>query len=100
MASLPLDISYQVNQFFGGLSETEMPLDTFMVIEVEGMSVNENLDARNKDLGYIVFLRKNEKMDQFYDWYENNIVYPYFRQLLFQYHQIPVQDAGLIPESK
>ena len=71
-----------------------------MVIEVEGMSVNANLDARNKDLGYIVFLRKNEKMDQFYEWYENNIVYPYFRQLLFQYHQIPVQEVGLIPEDK
>ena len=83
---------------FGGLSETEMPLDTFMVIEVEGMSVNANLDTRNKDLGYIVFLCKNEKMDQFYEWYENNIVYPYFRQLSFQYHQISVQDVGLIPK--
>ena len=71
-----------------------------MVIEVEGMSVNANLDARNKDLGYIVFLRKNEKMDQFYELYENNVVYPHYRKLLFQYHQIPVQDVGLIPEDK
>ena len=47
-----------------------------MVIEVEGMSVNANLDARNKDLGYIVFLRKNEKMYQFYEQHENNVVYP------------------------
>ena len=41
--------------------------DKCMVIEVEGMSINANLDARNTDLGYNIFLRKNKKMDQFYE---------------------------------
>ena len=54
-----------------------MPEDGFIVLEVEGMNINANLDARTDEKGYIVLMRQNEKMDQFFDWYDNNVVHPY-----------------------
>lgn len=74
---------------FSGLSSTEMPTESFLVIEVKGMCVNSHLDVRSKENGYIVFLRSNEKMDQYFEWYDTNILYPYYRQLLEQYLGIP-----------
>ena len=74
---------------FSGLSATEMPKDSFLVIEVKGMCVNSHLDVRSKENGYIVFLKSNEKMDQYFEWYDTNILYPYYRQLLEQYLGIP-----------
>jgi len=39
---------------FSGLSETEMPSKAFIVLEVAGMSMNANLDARSSEVGYIL----------------------------------------------
>ena len=50
---------------FSGLSETEMPSKGFIVLEVAGMSMNANLDARSSEVGYIVLLKRDENMDQF-----------------------------------
>ena len=53
-----------------------------MVIEVPGMAVNANLDARNSDKGYLILMKQNEDMNKFYEWYDNCIVQPFFRNLM------------------
>jgi len=52
-----------------------MPEDGFIVLEAEGMNINANLDARTEKKGYIALMRQNEKMDQFFDWYDNTVVH-------------------------
>ena len=79
---------------FCGLSQEEMPEDGFIVLEVEGMNINANLDARTEEKGYIVLMRQNEKMDQFFDWYDNTIVHPYYIKLLKKYTGLPIGDNG------
>ena len=82
---------------FSGFSETEMPSDGFIVLEVQGMSMNANLDDRSSEVGYIVMLKQDENMDNFFEWYDEVIVYPYFRDLLKLYYRTPL-DAEDVPE--
>ena len=79
---------------FSGLSKEEMPNEGFIVIEVEGMNINANLDARTEEIGYIVLMRKNEKMDLFFDWYDNTVVHPYYIPLLKKYTGLHIGDNG------
>ena len=88
--------SYQIVSV-SGFSETEMPSDGFIVLEVQGVSINANLDARSSEVGYIVMLKQEENMDRFFEWYDEVIVYPYFRDLLKLYYGIPL-DAEDVPE--
>ena len=67
---------------FSGFSKTVMPAKGFMVLEVPG-SVNASLDARNRDKG------QNEDMKQFFEWYDNSIIYPYYQKLLQLYSLLP-----------
>ena len=84
---------------FSGFNEKEMPKETFMVIEVPGMAVNANLDARNIDKGYLILMKQNEDMNKFYEWYDNCIVQPFFRKLLQSYCSILSTDVDSVPES-
>ncbi len=63
-------------QLYTGFDDSEMPVDRLIVLEVEGMTVNANLDARMEGVGYIVFKRQGTSMAEFYEWYENEVVYP------------------------
>ena len=74
---------------FSGFSRQKIPFDSFVVIEVKGMCVNSHLEVRCKEIGYVVLLRSNEKMDQFFEWCDNNVLCPCCRQLLEQCLAIP-----------
>ena len=74
---------------FSGFSKEEMPRDPFIVVEVKGMCMNSHTDIRFKEKGYVVLLRSKEKMDQYFDWYDTTVLYPYYRQLLEEYCGIP-----------
>ena len=75
-----------------------MPKDSFLVMQAEGMCVNGNLDARNKAVGYIALLRAKQKMGPFFEWYDTKVVLPYFRSLLDEYCNIPVDYDGALDE--
>ena len=75
---------------FSGFSEREMTEKRFVVIEVEGMCINSNLEARSSQVGYLVMTRQNENMDHFFYWYDDEIVNKYYRELLFLYKDVPV----------
>ena len=38
-----------------------------MVIEVLGIAVNSDLDARNLDNGCLILMKQNEDMNKYYD---------------------------------
>jgi hypothetical protein len=42
-------------QLYTGFDDSEMPVNRLIVLEVEGMNVNANLDARMEGVGYILF---------------------------------------------
>ena len=45
---------------FTGFSEEEMIKDGKIVLDAERMRINEHLDIRNKELGHVVFIKKEE----------------------------------------
>ena len=62
-------------QLYTGFDDSEMPIDRLIVLEVEGMNVNANLDARMDGVGYILFKRQGIPMAEVYEWYENEVVH-------------------------
>ena len=44
-----------------GLSDAEMPSDNFIVVPVEGMTTNGHIDPRNRELGYVCFMKHDFK---------------------------------------
>jgi hypothetical protein len=67
---------------FEGFTDTEMPTDDYIFLEVKGLSVNGQLDARQHDTnpGYVVsFKRKGApEIDFFRPWYHNEVILQYF----------------------
>ena len=73
-----------------------MTKDIFLVIQVEGICLNGNIDARNKSAGYINMLRSKQKMGPFFEWCDTKIVHLYFQRLLSNYSHIPVNYEGVL----
>jgi hypothetical protein len=73
------------SMLFGGFEESVMPQDDFVlfVIDVAGLSVNGQLDARQHDApGLIVFKTKGVSMQEFFSWYTNRVTrLPYYQVL-------------------
>jgi len=57
------------------------------------MNVNAHLDARMNDKpGYFVLKRTGVKMDEFFEWYENAIIYPNCRLVRQSYSRVEIVD--------
>ena len=59
-----------------GLYDSEMPNEEFVVVNVEGLGMNGRIDTRNKEVGYLCFVKKNFKQLYCFDWFYNNVTYP------------------------
>ena len=79
-------------QLYTGFDESEMPKDRLIVLEVEGMTVNANLDARMEGLGYILFKRQGTSMAEVYEWYENEVVHKTARAIRRSYNPFDVSN--------
>ena len=62
---------------FSSFSLVQIPKDPFVVIQVKVVCAKSRLDVRHKEVGHIILLRSNEKMDQYFEWYDNNYLYSY-----------------------
>ena len=52
---------------FSSFNEKQMPMEILMTKEVPWMSVRTNLDARNVDKEYLILMKQNEDVKQFYE---------------------------------
>ena len=78
---------------FDGFSESELPEDRFIVLQVKGMNVNAHLDVRMDDqIGYFVLKRTGVKMDEFFEWYENAVIYPNARLVRQAHSRVEIVD--------
>ena len=59
-----------------GLTDTEMPQRDFIVVPIEGLGINGRIDPRNKEVGYVCFMKHDVKQLHFFDWFFNNVTYP------------------------
>ena len=75
---------------FTGFSETEMPKDSFLVIQAKVMFVSGNIDARNKSVGYITMLMSKQKMGHFFEYHYTKMGFPCFQIMLTDCTYIPV----------
>ena len=70
---------------FTGLSQKEMPTKPFVVLPVPGLCINGHIDLRSEELGYVVFMRKDCKQLEFFEWYSESITYPGIKKLRMRY---------------
>ena len=42
-----------------GLSKDELPNEEFVVVPIEGLSINGHIDPRNKEVGYMCLIGAN-----------------------------------------
>ena len=67
---------YPICILISGLNDSEMPNEDFVVVNVEGLGINGRIDPRNKEVGYVCFMKKDVKQLHFFDWFYNNVTYP------------------------
>ena len=48
----------------------------FIVVPIEGLGINGRTYHRNKQVGYICFMKYNLKQLHFFDWFFNKVTYP------------------------
>ena len=53
-----------------------MPKEEFVVIPIEGLSVNRHIDPRNKEVGYMCLIGSHVPQKHFFDWFNENVTYP------------------------
>ena len=58
---------YPICILVSGLSDTEMPGEDFIMVPVEGLGINERIDPRNKEVGYVCFMKRDVKQLHFFD---------------------------------
>ena len=56
---------YPICILVSGLSDTEMPGEDFIVVPVEGLGINGRIDPRNKEVGYVCFMKRDVKQLHF-----------------------------------
>ena len=77
---------YPVVIVLSGLSKDELPNDDFLVVPIEGLSVNGHIDPRNKEVGYMCCLCSNLPQKHFFDWFYENITYPTILEIRRRYN--------------
>ena len=65
-------------EMFSGLSEDEMPSDSFIALQVEDMCAVRNIDARKKSIGNIATLRSKQKWVPYFSRITQNILFSDF----------------------
>ena len=77
---------YSVVIVLSGLSKDELPNDEFLVVPIEGLSVNGHIDPSNKEVGYMCCLCSNLPQKHFFDWFYKNITYPTISEIRRRYY--------------
>ena len=57
---------YPICILISGLNDSEMPNEDCVVVNVEGLGINGRIDPRNKEVGYVCFMKKNVKQLHFF----------------------------------
>lgn len=57
--------TYPIYIFIAGLSDIETPSDNFIVVPMNELDINRRIDPRNKELGYVYFMKDDIKQHQF-----------------------------------
>ena len=78
---------YPIVILISGLSDSEMPKDDFLVVEMKGMGINGRIDPRNEEIGYVCFMKHDVKQLHFFDWFYQTITYPTIVAIRKRYNQ-------------
>ena len=66
---------YPICIMVSGLSKEELPNDDFVVIQIEGLSINRHIDPRNNEISDMCLIRSNVPQRHFFQWYNDTITY-------------------------
>ena len=70
-----------------GLDESELPLDTSLLVKVKGLSIGGGgVNMENESVGYLLFMRKKENADLVrYSFYQKNVLFPFIKKCREEY---------------
>ena len=66
--------------------QDELQKDEFLVVPVEGLSINGHIDPRNKELGYMCLIGSNVAQKHFFAWFNEHITYPTIQSIRKKYN--------------
>ena len=72
----PLVFLYPICIVISGLSTDELKKVEFVVIPIEGLSINGHIDPRNREVGYMCLIGSHVPHKYFFDWFNKNVAYP------------------------
>ena len=64
---------YPICILVSNLSKSELPMDEFSVVPIQGLSINGHIDPRNEELGYLCLMGANVPQKHFFDWFYKEI---------------------------
>ena len=90
---------YPICIIISGLSKDEMPKEEFVVIPIEGLSINGHVDPRNKEVGYTCLIGSHVPQKHFCDWFNENVTYPTIQSIRKKFNPMSSGDAvdGQVP---
>ena len=66
---------YPICIIVSGLSKNELQKYEFVVVPIEGLSINVHIDPRNIEVGYMCLVGTNVPQKHFLEWFNKNITY-------------------------
>lgn len=76
-----------------GLLKDELPNDDFVVIHIEGLSINGHIDPRNRHVECMCLIGANDPQKHVFDWHNENRPYPTIRSIKKIYNPLSTSYA-------
>ena len=67
---------YPICILVSNISKEHLPKHEFRVIEIEGLTINGNIDPRSKESGYLCLMRSNVSQRCFFEWFHERVTCP------------------------
>ena len=77
-----LGVSAPIFIIVTGLNESQLPLDTSLLVKVKVLSMGRGgVNMENESVRYMLFMRKKENVDLvLYSFYQKNILFPFIKK--------------------
>ncbi|KAL7536957.1 hypothetical protein ACHAXR_007505 [Thalassiosira sp. AJA248-18] len=83
-----------------GLTEYEMPVEDFIVLEIEGLCVGGYGAHQSRGFGYLLFMRGGNGAERKrFRWIRENVLFPFINWLRLNYDDVDVDIGGIINEA-
>ena len=91
---------YPIVIVVSGLTKDELPEDEFLVIPIEGLSINGDIDPRNREVGYMCCCGAKLPQKHFFDWFYENVTCPTISEIRRRYNPFRTEETTDVPPSE